>query len=126
MLTWELDAFVRVELGITDSSAKPFALAVLAAATNNFTKEIGRGGFGPVYHGTLPDGKEMAVKVADESTRQGEHEFVNEVWIFTTIYLQLLNLKNLQNPRTVLAFEPTGFCWVEYMAFIVHYLIFIN
>ncbi|KAG0614721.1 hypothetical protein M758_6G198900 [Ceratodon purpureus] len=74
------------ELGITDSSAKPFALAVLAAATNNFTKEIGRGGFGPVYHGTLPDGKEMAVKVADESTRQGEHEFVNEVLLLSRVH----------------------------------------
>lgn len=79
MLTWELDAFVRVELGITDNSAKPFALAVLAAATDNFKKEIGRGRFRPVYHGTLPARKEVAVKVADESTRRGEHEFLNEV-----------------------------------------------
>lgn len=72
--------YVIVEIGTgSDGSAKAFTLAALAAATNNFKKEIGRGGFGPVYHGTLPDGREVAVKVADKSNRQGDQEFHNEV-----------------------------------------------
>ncbi|KAL9231096.1 hypothetical protein vseg_006359 [Gypsophila vaccaria] len=43
-----------------------YELATLQVATNNFSNEnkIGRGGFGVVYKGTLPDGREIAVKKA--------------------------------------------------------------
>jgi len=71
--------YVILEIGSNSSSSKAFTLAALAAATNNFQKEIGRGGFGPVYHGILPDGREVAVKVADNPIRPGDQEFYNEV-----------------------------------------------
>lgn len=41
-----------------------FSFEELATATNNFdpTNQLGRGGFGPVFKGTLPNGQEIAVK----------------------------------------------------------------
>ena len=50
-------------------------------ATNNFSTEIGRGGFGIVFKGSLGDGKFVAVKVLSDASQQGPHEFLNEVLI---------------------------------------------
>lgn len=50
----------------------------IVLATQNFEREIGRGGFGPVYYGIL-DGQEVAAKVLDIASRQGSMEFFNEV-----------------------------------------------
>ncbi|KAI4295820.1 hypothetical protein L6164_035823 [Bauhinia variegata] len=49
-----------------------FDLATIEAATNMFSdeKRIGRGGFGMVYKGTLPNGQEIAVKRLSESSMQ--------------------------------------------------------
>ncbi|XVE67273.1 hypothetical protein DITRI_Ditri08aG0147400 [Diplodiscus trichospermus] len=57
-----------------------FNLAIIAAATNNFSYDnrLGQGGFGPVYKGTL-NGKEIAVKRLSKSSGQGMEEFKNEV-----------------------------------------------
>ena len=63
----------------TTGGAKAYTLAEVSAATMNFKTELGKGGFGPVYYGRLPDGQEVAVKVADGSSKQGEKEFFNEV-----------------------------------------------
>ncbi|KAJ4839038.1 hypothetical protein Tsubulata_025657, partial [Turnera subulata] len=58
-----------------------FDLATLASATNNFstTNKLGKGGFGPVYKGTLEDGQEIAVKRLSKDSRQGLDEFKTEV-----------------------------------------------
>lgn len=56
-----------------------FPYRALAAATRNFSTEIGRGAFGKVYRGLLPDGSEVAVKVLDASMSQGNDQFLNEV-----------------------------------------------
>ncbi|GLT46511.1 hypothetical protein SLA2020_202580 [Shorea laevis] len=58
-----------------------FELDVISKATNNFfsSNKLGQGGFGPVYKGTLPDGKEIAVKCLSRSSGQGLVEFKNEV-----------------------------------------------
>ncbi|XVF79444.1 hypothetical protein PTKIN_Ptkin14bG0223500 [Pterospermum kingtungense] len=67
----------------------------LATATNNFqlTKKLGQGGFGPVYRGTLRDGKEIAVKRLSRSSGQGLEEFMNEVMVISK--LQHRNLVRL-------------------------------
>ncbi|XVF79414.1 hypothetical protein PTKIN_Ptkin14bG0220700 [Pterospermum kingtungense] len=64
----------------------------LAAATNNvhLTKKLGRGGFGPVYRGTLQDGKEIAVKRLSRSSGQGLEEFMNEVMVISKLQHQNL------------------------------------
>ncbi|XP_078149512.1 cysteine-rich receptor-like protein kinase 6 [Carex rostrata] len=58
-----------------------FMLSELKSATNNFSDEnkLGQGGFGPVYKGTLPDGKQIAVKTLAGWSKQGFQEFKNEV-----------------------------------------------
>jgi hypothetical protein len=51
-----------------------FILEEIMEATQNFSKEIGRTGFGSVFFGKLPDGKEIAVKVL-----RGIEGFLTEV-----------------------------------------------
>lgn len=40
---------------------------------------LGRGGFGDVFKGTLPNGNFVAIKFLNEGSRQGDAEFLNEV-----------------------------------------------
>lgn len=56
-----------------------FTLRELRRASNDFSKKIGEGGFGPVFYGKLASGKEIAIKVSSETSKQGEVEFRNEV-----------------------------------------------
>ncbi|GKV49131.1 hypothetical protein SLEP1_g55897 [Rubroshorea leprosula] len=72
-----------------------FELAVISRATNDFSShnKLGEGGFGPVYKGTLPDGKEIAVKRLSRSSEQGLVEFKNEVALIAK--LQHRNLVKL-------------------------------
>ncbi|GMI78486.1 hypothetical protein like AT5G24080 [Hibiscus trionum] len=57
---------------------KRFTFDELKKATRNFHEEIGRGGGGTVYKGTLSDGRVIAVKRLNDSN-QGEAEFLAEV-----------------------------------------------
>ncbi|KAB5525402.1 hypothetical protein DKX38_023151 [Salix brachista] len=58
-----------------------FSFTTLRRATNNFSPSLrlGQGGFGSVYHGTLPNAFNVAVKVMDSGSLQGEREFQNEL-----------------------------------------------
>ncbi|KAI3688572.1 hypothetical protein L2E82_46229 [Cichorium intybus] len=58
-----------------------FNLSEIAKATHNFlfNNKLGEGGYGPVYKGILPDGKEVAVKRLSKTSNQGLDEFKNEV-----------------------------------------------
>ncbi|KAJ8532413.1 hypothetical protein K7X08_012336 [Anisodus acutangulus] len=53
-----------------------FDLSTVAKATNNFSidRQIGEGGYGPVYKGIL-EGQEIAVKRLSRTSTQGEKEF---------------------------------------------------
>lgn len=64
-----------------------FKIQELDKATDNFSPKnfIGRGGFGLVYKGTLPDGSVVAVKKVIESDFQGNAEFCNEVEIISNL-----------------------------------------
>nr|ALF95902.1 serine-threonine kinase STK6 [Cocos nucifera] len=56
-------------------------ISTLRAATANFSEEnkLGEGGFGAVYKGLLPDGREIAVKRLSTSSSQGFGELRNEL-----------------------------------------------
>lgn len=58
-----------------------FSYRALKSATGSFAegKKLGQGGFGAVYKGQLRNGTEIAVKVLDTNSVQGEREFQNEV-----------------------------------------------
>ncbi|KAM1766242.1 hypothetical protein ACFX11_005275 [Malus domestica] len=70
-------------------------LAAIKIATNDFSdlNKLGQGGFGTVYKGLLPDGKEVAVKRLSKKSWQGLEEFKNEV--VTIAKLQHKNLVRL-------------------------------
>ncbi|KAA8525297.1 hypothetical protein F0562_007152 [Nyssa sinensis] len=60
-------------------SASIFTYKELVAATDGFRNLLGEGGFGYVHKGSLPNGKEIAVKQLKMGSRQGEREFRAEV-----------------------------------------------
>lgn len=65
-----------------------FSYEELASATSGFTNEkiIGQGGFGYVYMGILPNGKEVAVKSLKSGSGQGEREFQAEIDIISRVH----------------------------------------
>nr|DAD23140.1 TPA_asm: hypothetical protein HUJ06_024603 [Nelumbo nucifera] len=67
----------------------------LAIATDKFDlgNKLGKGGFGEVYKGRLPDGQEIAVKKLSKTSGQGLEEFKNEVAVISK--LQHRNLVKL-------------------------------
>ncbi|KAL5578983.1 hypothetical protein UlMin_011425 [Ulmus minor] len=70
-------------------------LATIRAATDEFSdsNKLGQGGFGSVYKGVLPDGKEVAVKRLSRKSWQGLDEFKNELVLIAK--LQHRNLVRL-------------------------------
>ncbi|KAJ8570092.1 hypothetical protein K7X08_006669 [Anisodus acutangulus] len=65
-----------------------FTYEELVKATNDFSAEnlLGAGGFGSVYKGCLPDGRDVAVKQLDIGGRQGDREFRAEVEIISRVH----------------------------------------
>ena len=68
---------------------RQFTYAEVITMTNNFRRAIGKGGFGTVYHGQMPDGTQVAVKMLSlQSVKllshkcQGSDEFQNEVRLY--------------------------------------------
>jgi len=68
----------RKELSLK-SKNQPFTYTEIVSITNNFQTIIGEGGFGKVYLGNLKDGRQVAVKLLSQSSRQGYKEFLAEV-----------------------------------------------
>lgn len=72
-----------------------FSFSCITFATNNFShiNKLGQGGFGHVYKGRLPGGREIAVKRLSRMSGQGLEEFKNEVMLIAR--LQHRNLVRL-------------------------------
>ncbi|KAG6546516.1 hypothetical protein Mapa_012065 [Marchantia paleacea] len=95
---------------------KLFTYSELREATNDFSVELGAGGFGTVFEGILRDGTKVAIKKAKHGmgeTRNEAKQFVNEI-----VILSQLNHRNLVNllgccletrvPVLVYEFVPNG------------------
>ncbi|KAL5774731.1 hypothetical protein ACOSP7_012288 [Xanthoceras sorbifolium] len=91
----ELDAGIHTTDEEHGGEMLCFSLTTIQAATSNFSdaNKLGEGGFGPVYKGTQPNGKEIAVKRLSMRSSQGLEEFRNEVILI--IKLQHKNLVRL-------------------------------
>ncbi|CAK9169902.1 unnamed protein product, partial [Ilex paraguariensis] len=81
------------EISIVETLQYDFG--TIRTATDNFSDSnmLGRGGFGAVYKGRLPNGQQIAVKRLSRGSRQGEEEFKNEVLL--VVKLQHRNLVRL-------------------------------
>ncbi|KAK7343558.1 hypothetical protein VNO77_12373 [Canavalia gladiata] len=99
-----------------------FELATVKAVTNNFSHEnkLGKGGFGEVYKGTLPDGRHVAVKRLSTSSKQGSAEFKNEILLIAK--LQHRNLVTfigfcLEEQEKILIYEHVPNRSLDYFLF---------
>ncbi|KAL0395931.1 UNVERIFIED_CONTAM: LEAF RUST 10 DISEASE-RESISTANCE LOCUS RECEPTOR-LIKE PROTEIN KINASE-like 2.1 [Sesamum calycinum] len=71
---------------------KRYKYSEIRKITKSFKDKLGRGGYGSVYQGVLPDGCPVAVKVLIDSDSNGE-EFINEVAsISRTSHVNIVNL----------------------------------
>lgn len=63
--------------------AKPYTISYgeLRSATGDFnsSNKLGEGGFGPVYKGTLNDGRLVAVKQLSVASNHGKSQFITEI-----------------------------------------------
>ncbi|CAL9081283.1 unnamed protein product [Musa acuminata var. zebrina] len=91
------------------SNGGQFTYDELMGITSGFSRDnhIGEGGFGPVYKGTLPDGRQVAVKQLKIGSGQGEREFRAEVEIISRIHHRHL-------------VSLVGYCIVEHHRLLVY------
>ncbi|XP_021727271.1 putative receptor-like protein kinase At4g00960 isoform X2 [Chenopodium quinoa] len=80
---------------IAAQEQKQFSYETLIKATDKFhsSHKLGEGGFGPVFKGKLLDGREVAVKMLSQHSRQGQKEFINEAKLLARV--QHRNVVNL-------------------------------
>ncbi|XP_027336802.1 probable LRR receptor-like serine/threonine-protein kinase At5g48740 [Abrus precatorius] len=92
---YEVSHTERAEMDMRNwGAAKLFSYKEIKVATRNFKEIIGRGSFGSVYLGKLPDGKSVAVKVRFDKSQLGADSFINEVNLLSKIRHQ--NLVSLE------------------------------
>ncbi|XP_076914746.1 leucine-rich repeat receptor protein kinase HPCA1-like [Bidens hawaiensis] len=67
---------------------RSFTYQELQKYTNNFseTNNIGKGGYGMVYKGSLPNGQLIAIKRAKEGSSQGGLEFKTEIELLSRVH----------------------------------------
>ncbi|KAE8692325.1 Cysteine-rich receptor-like protein kinase 2 [Hibiscus syriacus] len=102
----DADQWVKV---LRDSSLN-FKYSTLEKATGSFDEanKLGQGGFGTVYKGTLPDGREIAVKRLLFHNRHRAADFFNEINIISSV--EHKNLARLlgcscSGPESLLVYE---------------------
>lgn len=68
--------------------ARSFSFEALKKYTNNFAEfnDIGSGGYGKVYRGTLPTGQLVAIKRAQQGSMQGGLEFKTEIELLSRVH----------------------------------------
>ena len=102
----------RERLKLDGINQAPLELSywALSVATKYFSTQIGQGGFGKVYRGTLYDGSDVAVKVLDSSVSHTDEQFLNEV-------ASIGNIHHMNVARLV------GFCFRKSKRILVYELV---
>ncbi|XP_019052142.1 PREDICTED: putative cysteine-rich receptor-like protein kinase 20 [Nelumbo nucifera] len=83
----------------------------IKVATDNFSdsNKLGQGGFGTVYKGKLPNGKEVAVKRLSRKSWQGVEEFKNEIILIAKLqHRNLVKLLDLKPSNVLLDHDMTA------------------
>ncbi|ONI17211.1 hypothetical protein PRUPE_3G145600 [Prunus persica] len=106
---FDVEAFIRNYGSLTP---KRYTYANVKKMTDSFKDKIGKGGYGTVYKGRLPDGLLVAVKVLRESKGNGE-DFINEVAsIGRTSHVNIVTLSGFCYERDkralIYEFMPNG------------------
>ncbi|KAK2984745.1 hypothetical protein RJ640_004570 [Escallonia rubra] len=124
----ELDFLIRKNK--EDTELPQFDMATITAATDNFssTNLIGKGGFGPVYKGTLSMGQEVAIKRLSKDSGQGVQEFKNEIILISKLqHRNLIRILGccLEGEERMLVYEYMPNKSLDFFIFGVILLIFL-
>ncbi|XP_022927524.1 putative receptor-like protein kinase At4g00960 [Cucurbita moschata] len=94
---------------VINAESLQFDFDTIRVATDGFSDEnqLGKGGFGVVYKGRLPDGRSIAVKRLFQGSKQGDEEFKNEILLVAK--LQHRNLVQL-----------LGFCFKHHERLLIY------
>ncbi|KAF3966208.1 hypothetical protein CMV_009674 [Castanea mollissima] len=100
-MRWKLSKTKEIKLGGFNSQSsedldafyipglpKRFDYEELEVATDKFSTQIGSGGFGSVYKGTLPDKSVVAIKKITNLGIQGRKEFCTEIALVKNTFLK--------------------------------------
>uniref|UniRef100_A0A5B7A7L9 Putative cysteine-rich receptor-like protein kinase 2 n=1 Tax=Davidia involucrata TaxID=16924 RepID=A0A5B7A7L9_DAVIN len=93
-----------------DDSSLNFKYSTLEKATESFdnANKLGQGGFGTVYKGVLPDGREIAVKRLFFNNKHRAGDFYNEINIISSVeHKNLVRLLgcSCSGPESLLVYE---------------------
>nr|XP_024391349.1 probable LRR receptor-like serine/threonine-protein kinase At1g06840 [Physcomitrium patens] len=101
--------------GLKLAGVKAFTFEEIKQATNNFHVDcvLGRGGYGHVYRGILPDGMAVAVKRASGGSLQGSEQFYTEIELLSRLHhrnlVSLIGFCNDQGEQMLIyEFLPRG------------------
>ncbi|XP_031505132.1 probable LRR receptor-like serine/threonine-protein kinase At1g56130 isoform X3 [Nymphaea colorata] len=100
----------NAELSGTGVKPNIFSYAELQVGTNDFNaaNKLGEGGFGPVYQGTLSDGRVVAVKQLSAASLQGKSQFLTEIATISAVkHRNLVKLHGccLEGDKYLLVYE---------------------
>ncbi|CAO1947874.1 unnamed protein product [Urochloa humidicola] len=101
------------------SHPKRYTYSEVRRMTKSFSHQLGKGGYGTVFRGNLPDGREIAVKMLKDTDGDGE-EFMNEVAsISKTSHVNIVTLVGfcLQGSKRALLYEYMPNCSLERYTF---------
>ncbi|KAJ0054398.1 hypothetical protein Pint_01108 [Pistacia integerrima] len=103
------DASNNVEMGLDSFSESThlvrFTYDEIKKATRNFSRDniIGKGGYGNVYKGVLPDGSEVAFKRFKNCSASGDANFTHEVEVIASVrHVNLVALRGSGNALDVI------------------------